>query len=392
MAIIIVLSCALCLVTAAAVVAFVMNARIARERDRATRESIEALRAQFAALASSELADKTRELSDQNRNEVAIIADNLRAELLRSMDDLRTAANAAVQSTRQVGDAMQMQISGVRDSAERLGRKAEGLEAALSGSTKRQGLWGEAMLSSVFKASGLRKGIDYVLQEGTRETGIPDSEVTDPAGRILVIDSKASVTDFLAACNATDEATRRKHLAAHLESVKKHIRELSAKNYVEKLRKAHPGKTYLNVVAMFVPSEAAHAAAMAEDPALGEYAYNLGVAIVTPLTLLAYLRIVSLAWQQDSVERNHAEIIAKAELLLARADQCVNAMEDLGKSLESARGQYEKAMGLIGCRDGAHSFVKPAQDLVGLGIKLQKAKSDALTGKNKFDSNHENDN
>lgn len=359
--------------TIAALVFF--GARASRRHEREAREAAEALRSQFASLAAEELKEQTKSLVERNRDEVSALAGGLRDELLRSMSELRAATERATTTTSEIGAKMMEGVGGVRASAERLGRKAEGLEQALSGGNKRQGIWGEAVLARIFELSGLKENVNYWLQKGERGAGIPDSEVLDPAGRILVIDSKTSLTAYLAACNATDDAEVSRLLDEHVKSVKTHIAELSGKDYIGRLRQAHPDKTYLPQVAMFVPSEAAHAAAMARDPTLSQFAAERNVALVTPLTLQSYLRIVALAWQQDNIERNHAEIVAKAELLLDRVNSCLIAMEALGASLDDAQKKYNDAMGLLVQRKGKHGIVKPAQDLIALGIKISKSKS-----------------
>lgn len=373
-----ILSILLAVAIVAAVALALYAVKMARERDRAGREAVEALRTQFASLASDELENKTRSLVERNRDEVSALADSLRNQLLHSMSELRKATEDAADRTSEIGAKMLAGVDGVRNSAELLGRKTEGLEHALAGGGKRQGVWGEAVLARIFRLSGLKENVNYRLQKGERGVGIPDSEVIDPAGRILVIDSKTSLTSYLAACNATDDAEMARLLDEHVKSVKAHIAELSAKNYIGRLRKANPGKIYVPQVAMFVPSEAAHAAAMARDPTLAQFAAERDVAIVTPLTLQAYLRIVAVAWQQDNIERNHAEIIEKAQLLLQRVNLALTALEGLGDNLRKTQNEYENVMALVGCREGKRSFVKPAQDLVALGIKLDKTRAKSL--------------
>lgn len=367
----------LVLVCAVFIVAFFL--KMCREREAAAHEAMASLESRFSALASQELQDKSRAFLDQNRNSLNEITNGLRSELLRSMSDLRAATESATRTNSEIGSVMRSQVDGVRLSAETLGRKAEGLERALSGGGKVQGIWGEAVLASVLEKSGLRKGIDYFLQQGSQGVGILDSEVIDPQGRILVIDSKTSLTAFINACNTEDANQRKAYLADHLKSVKRHIDELAAKDYIAKLKKANPDKVYINQVAMFIPSEASYGAAVAEEPSLINYAIDKGIAIVTPSTLLSYLRIVALAWQQDSIERSHETIISKAEMLLNRIDSCFVAMESLGASIRSSSDHYEKAMGLLGCREGAHSIVKPARDLMDIGVKASKIKSKALS-------------
>lgn len=377
--VLIALTVAIVFVITISIVVVLFFLRLCREREAKANETMAALEARFSSIASQELQEKSRVFLEQNKNTMSEITGGLRSELLRSMADLRSATEAATRANAEIGSAMHSQVEGVRSSAETLGRKTEGLERALSGGGKLQGIWGEAVLATVLQNSGLRKGIDYVLQEGSREVGIPDSEVIDPRGRILVIDSKTSLTAFLAACNTDDAEKRNASLMEHVKSVKRHIDALAAKNYIDKLKKANPDKVYINQVAMFIPSEASYGAAVAEEPSLINYAIDKGVAIVTPSTLLSYLRIVALAWQQDSIERSHANIISKAETIVSRIDGCLTAMESLGASIRSSSDHYEKAMGLLGCREGVHSIVKPARDLMDIGVKASKIKSKALS-------------
>ena len=355
------------------------NARLARARERMRAEALDALRVQFAATASEELAARTRSLSRQNREEVAAVAGGLRDELLRGMAELRRATEEAVRANTEIGAEMKSGVSGVRASAELLGRKAEGLEKALAGGGKIQGIWGEAVLARVFENAGLRKGVDYFLQKGSEGAGIPDAEVIDPAGRVLIVDSKTSLTAFLAACNEEDPARRKRLLGEHVKSVKKHIQELSEKDYVTRRQRDNPGRTYIRQVAMFVPSEAAHAAAMAEDPTLGDFAAEHGVALATPLTLQSYLRLVAQAWQQEAATRGQREIVAKAELMLKRVDVFLAALDELGAEMDKARATFDRAAGLVGRREGAQSLVTPARELLALGVKLGRPHSRALS-------------
>lgn len=383
--IIVALSIALVLVTVCAVVVVAFFLRMCKEREAAAQQTMESLEARFSSLAAQELQGKSRAFLEQNRDSLAEITGNLRSELLRSMAELRLATESATRTNAEIGSVMRSQVDGVRQSAEALGRKAEGLERALSGGGKVQGIWGESVLAMVLKSSGLREDVDYFLQKGTHGAGIPDAEVIDPQGRVLVIDSKTSLTAFINACN-TDDANRRKVcLAEHLKSVKRHIDELSSKDYISKLHKADPNRVYINQVAMFIPSEASYSAAVAEEASLINYAIDKGVAIVTPSTLLSYLRIVALAWQQNSIERSHESIISKAEVLVGRIDNCLVALESLGSSIKVASDNYEKVMGLLGARDGAHSIVKPAKDLISLGIKASKVKSKSLLNSDNID-------
>lgn len=307
-----------------------------------------------------------------------LVADRLRDDLRRSFEELRSATEQKFVSNAEIAARMLKGVDDVRHSAEALGLKAEGLSQALVGGGKTQGIWGEAVLTRILDSAGLKRGVNYLLQTGSQEAGIPDSLVIDPAGRVLIIDSKTSLTAYIGACNAKDGAEADRLLDEHVKSVRRHVDELAKKDYVERHRRENPDRTYIPQVAMFVPSESAHAAAMARDPSLFQYAAEKGVAIVSPLTLQPYARLVSLAWQQDSVERNHERIVEKAKTLLERVDKCLVSLEDLGASLAEAQGKYADVMARMTRGPGAQNIVKPAEDLLKLGGRLCKCKAKAL--------------
>ncbi len=342
--------------------------------DKFVSQTIRTLEEKFANIASESLALKTKDLSKNNSEQLNQILEPLKEQ----MDAFRRAANEAQAANTKIGSEIKGQIDSIQQTARNLGEKAEGLAHALQGGNKIQGNWGEKILHAVLESGGLKAGVHFVEQEGSRAVGIPDVKVFDPSGRVLVIDSKTSLTDYVDACNAADEDLRLQKLKFHVESVKRHICELANKDYIEKLQRDDPSHVYLKTVAMFVPNEGAHAAAVSVEPSLIQFAIDRGVVIVTPFTLIAYLRLVSLAWQQDQVDKNHEKIIQQAKILLTRVDGCLKEFEDLGSSLQKSSEQYEKVMGLIGSRDGKQNIIKPANELVKLGTRLEKAKSNAL--------------
>ncbi len=342
--------------------------------DKYISQTIKTLEEKFVNLASESLALRTKDLSKNNSEQLNQILEPLKQQ----MDAFRKAADEAQKANTIIGAEIKGQIDSIQKTARNLGDKAEGLAHALQGGNKMQGNWGEKILHTVLEAGGLRAGEHFVEQEGSRSVGIPDVKVFDPAGRVLVVDSKTSLTDYVDACNAVDETVREQKVKAHIDSVKRHIVELSNKDYIARLQKEDPTRTYLNTVAMFIPNDGAYAMALAAEPSLIQFAIERGVVVVTPFTLVAYLRLVSLAWQQEQADKNHEKIIEQAKMLLMRVDGCLKDFEDLGGALNKAKDQYEKVMGLVGRRDGKQNIIKPANELVKLGVRLEKAKSAAL--------------
>ncbi|MDW8479606.1 MAG: DNA recombination protein RmuC [Xanthomonadales bacterium] len=150
---------------------------------------------------------------------------------------------------------------------ERLSAEAEGLARALRGEFRTRGLWGELVLERVLESAGLERGREYELQRTVRdEEGgrrRPDAVVYLPEGRQVLIDAKAPLAAFLRACEAAEEESRRAALAQHARALKEHLRELGGRGY-----EAAGESGTVEMVLLFVPSEAALAEALREDPSL----------------------------------------------------------------------------------------------------------------------------
>jgi DNA recombination protein RmuC len=252
-----------------------------------------------------------------------------------------------------------------------------GFATALKSGTRVQGRAGEDILAEKLRQAGLEENVNFFLQKGTAHDR-PDAQVCDTENRWIIIDSKVSLTAFAAYGEAPDEETKKARLTAHVASIRSKIDELVTRRYPEVFAKTHPERNYLPVTAMFVPHEAALMLALSEDPTLWQKAAEGNVILVTPLTLLAYLRLVYLAWQHEKQERNQQEIIDTARELLIRMNNFLTAFENFGKSLEGLQSEYENAKGIIVDRPHAHTIAKAAQKLINLHVKLENKKGKKL--------------
>src|SRR5699024_4856298 len=139
--------------------------------------------------------------------------------------------------------------------------------------------------------------------------------------RSLVIDSKVSLTAYLRVQEAETEALRQAALKEHIASVRRHLKELSAKNYqgIEAIRT-------LDYVFMFIPSEAAYVEALRGDFELQREALGANIALVSPTTLMPMLRAVENLWRLDKQEKNAEAIADRAGTLY---DKFVGFVGDL---------------------------------------------------------------
>jgi DNA recombination protein RmuC len=146
--------------------------------------------------------------------------------------------------------------------------------------------------------------------------------------------------------------------------MRSHIRTLSGKDY-----QRHAGSG-LDFVFMFVPIEAAFAAALTAEPRLIEEAIAQGVMITTPTTLLSALRTVRNVWDMEKRQRNAEEIAARAGLLYDKVALFLESMDKLGTSLERARGVFNDARSQLA--GGQGSVVRQIEMLRELGAKSRK--------------------
>ena len=232
-------------------------------------------------------------------------------------------------------------IQNLVEKTQSVGEQAEELTRALRGNSKVQGNWGEGILQNVLSASGLELGRDYECQVHLPDGVVPDVIVHLPQERNLVVDSKVSLTAFVAYANADNEDERRRLLRQHLDSVRTHISELSAKHYEKRVAGA------VGYVLMFIPHEAAYMAAVSADENLAAEAYKRHVIIVNPANLLMALQLAENLWQSDRQNRSVQEIYQSAERLYRKFVHFAENFRRIGQDIRHLQSTYDSALGQL---------------------------------------------
>lgn len=252
---------------------------------------------------------------------------------------------------------------------ERIVTEANALTQALRGDSKVQGDWGEMVLARVLESTGLRRGEEYEVQR-SYETDAgrlrPDAIIHLPENRNVVIDAKVSLTAYTNYSAAEDETTRRAHLAAHVESMKKHIRDLAERRYdhIESIQS-------VDFTLMFVPVEPAYFAALQDDPALVTFAMERRVVIVSPTTLFATLKTIERIWIYERQNQNTQKIVKQATSLYDKLCSYIESMEALGRALARADESYDQARKRL--IDGRGNVISQAAKLKDLGLNTKKS-------------------
>ena len=311
-------------------------------------ETMQKVTAQVRSATDDMLKQRQKEFAESSNANLGQIVNPLKEtidKMKKAMDDSTLKQTAMSSEMKVTVENMMRQSEAARKSADELAR-------VFKHGTKVQGDWGETVLSELLESQGLTPGIHYDIQPVIRDASgnvvksdagnmmRPDIILHLDTRREVVIDSKVSLTAFMDYVNAGNDDDRQRFLKAHIDSIRKHVKELSAKDYSSYIR---PPKVRMDYVIMFIPHSGALWAAMNVQPDLWRKAMEQNVFIADEQTLFAALRIINLTWTQIAQAQNHEKVYDLANEMLDRVGQFMKKYQAIGKSLDAAVKSYEEA-------------------------------------------------
>lgn len=326
---------------------------------------------EFENLANRIFEEKQTKFSEQSKQALETSLSPLR----RDLGDFRKQVTTAYDKENADRNRLAGQISELQKQTMKVSSDAASLASALKGDNKQQGNWGEFVLEKLLEDSGLSKGREYETQvalkdeDGNRRN--PDVIIHLPEGRDIIIDAKVSLIDYERYFHAEDGEVRNQSLNQHLNSLRNHIKGLSVKNY-EKLENVNS----LDFVLIFIPVESAFMLALDNDRDIMREAYDRGIILVSPSTLMVTLRTIKNLWRYADQNINAQQIAEKAGALYDLFVLHVEALEDIGKHLDKSKDAYETAFKRLS--KGRGNLVKRSEELKVLGAKTKKALADKL--------------
>ncbi|RBP29048.1 DNA recombination protein RmuC [Oceanihabitans sediminis] len=335
------------------------------KRDEELEERQKQLRTDFENLANKILEAKSEKFTIQNKENLNNILNPLQEKIQLFEKKVEDTQKESIS----MHSALKEQLLGLKDLNQQMTKEATNLTRALKGDSKMQGNWGELVLERVLEKSGLEKDREYFIQQNfTREDGsrvLPDIVLHLPDNKKMIIDSKVSLTDYERYVNAEDEE-RETHLKAHINSIKKHVDQLSEKKYEDLYDIESP-----DFVLLFIPIEPAFAVAINADNAIYNKAFEKNIVIVTPSTLLATLRTVDSMWNNEKQQQNAIEIARQAGALYDKFHGLVTDLTGVGKKIDDAKKDYSAAMNKL--VEGKGNLIRSVERIKKLGAKAKKS-------------------
>lgn len=321
-------------------------------------------RIEFKNLANEIMDQKSAQFKQTNRESLEILLKPFRDNL----ENFRLRVEQVYDQEAQQRFSLKEQIKALNETNMRMSTEATNLTNALKGNSKVQGDWGEMILETILDNSNLIKGIHYLTQENIKtEEGNnlrPDVILNMPDSKQIVIDSKVSLTAFVAYTESESIETGERYLKDHIKSVRAHIDELGSKRYQSLVNSP-------DFVIMFMPNEPAFLLSLQHDSSLWNDAYNKKVIISSPTNLFALLKIVDDLWKRDNQSKNALAIAAEGANLYDKFIGFTDSLSDIGKNIDAASKNYEKAINQL--KTGKGNLVSRAEKLRDLGVKASKS-------------------
>ncbi|MEE9364277.1 MAG: DNA recombination protein RmuC [Cellulophaga sp.] len=338
-------------------------------KNKEQKEDVEKLQEKFTKefenLANKILEKNSSKFTEQNRENIKNILTPLQEKIQLFEKKVEDSQKESVG----MHSALKEQLVNLQSQNLKITQEAENLTKALKGDSKMQGNWGELVLERVLEKSGLEKDREYSVQHSfTRDDGsrvLPDVVIHLPDGKKMIVDSKVSLTDYERYVNAEDEF-KEKHLKDHINSLKRHVNDLSAKKYEDLYEMESP-----DFVLLFVPIEPAFAIAINNDNTLYNKAFEQNIIIVTPATLLATLRTIDSMWNNEKQQRNAIEIARQAGALYDKFEGFVTDLTKVGKKMDEAKTEYKGAMNKL--VEGRGNIITSIEKLKKMGAKAKKS-------------------
>ncbi len=305
----------------------------------------EVLREAFLALSGEVLRANAEEYLGRARDSLGASLQTYKAELTTLVQPLDEALKALDRQVRELEGKREGAYGELRGHLEQLQQVHHRLQAetarlshALRTGVQPRGRWAEFQLQRLVEMAGLKQHVDFEVQWPVGERRL-DVAVHLPHGGMVGVDAKAPMTHYLESLEVVDKEVQGKKLQEHVRNIRRHVDQLSQREYWRRLPET------LELVVMYLPSDACLTAALEQDGQLLEYAFQRRIVLATPSTLFALLKTVAAGWQQRQITDNARHIFDLGKVLHQRLYKFAEQLVGIGKGLDSAVAKFNAAVG-----------------------------------------------
>ena len=335
-------------------------------------EMMQKVSAQLKTATDDMLKQRQKEFAESSNTNLGQIVTPLR----ETIEKMKQTMNESTLKHTELSAAMKENLENMMKQSEAAKQSADELARVFKHKSKVQGNWGERVLEELLDSQGLQCGIHYerecvirdaagnVVKTDTGGNLRPDVILHLDNNREIIIDSKVSLTAFMDYVNAETDEARQDFLKLHIDSIQKHVKELSKKDYSSYIQAP---KQKMDYVIMFVPHTGALWTALNAQPDLWRKAMEMNVFIADEQTLFAALRMINLTWTQIKQAENHKEVYKLANEMIKRVGMFIKNYDAVGKALNNARAAYEEGEKKLA--DKGQSIILTCNQLEALGAK-----------------------
>ena len=235
--------------------------------------------------------------------------------------------------------SLRTQIAEATQATNRLQKTTGQLSEALA-STKRRGQWGERMAEDVLQLAGFVDGVNYRKQQQLGGGTQPDFTFLLPGERVLHMDVKFPLDNYMKTLDAPDDAAREQYTKLFLRDVRMRIKEVTTREYID------PSAGTLDYVLVFIPIEQVYGFIHEQDATMLDDALRKKVVLCSPLTLYAILAVIRQGIENFRIEQSARQVLELLEAFKKEWGKYAEMMDKMGDRLEKAMECYQDLKGV----------------------------------------------
>ena len=314
---------------------------------KSNRESNEQLMSGLMGQAMVELREAARiEREEARKGALDAASEQLsrKEEVINAgMNAVKDAVSQQIDDLEKVIEALHSSTStnygGINTSVGDLAKQTGKLIEVL-GNNGSRGQFGERIAEDILIKAGFIEGISYKKEDRESvEGGRPDFSFEVPPEQMLYLDCKFPLDAYKRYYEATTDGERKLQLDSFKTAVKKKIKDLQKRDYVEKSRRAA-----IDYVLLFIPNESISNFIQEKFPDLVDEALDNKVVLCSPTNLYAFLAIVRQANQTFQTQKATGEILGLLAGFNIQWKKYVDALDEVRSNFAKLTNSMESVV------------------------------------------------